>query len=47
MEHNTENPKCSECGSISQKFGLVPTRKGKKQRFRCIECGKTFYESEV
>ncbi len=35
---------CLRCKSIKiQKFGKVPTVKGKKQRYRCGDCGHTFY----
>ena len=37
--------RCSRCGSSRvHKYGVVPTVKhGKKQRYRCYECGHTFY----
>ena len=36
---------CPECESEKLvKLGKIPTRNGKKQRFRCQECGKTMYE---
>jgi len=38
-----ENPKCPHCGSKSQKSGIIATLTEKKQRYRCIKCGKTFY----
>jgi len=41
-----ENPKCPHCSSTTQKSGIIGTLKGKKQRYRCIECGKTFYDKE-
>ena len=44
MEHNLNNPRCPECGSITRKLGFLPTRKGKKQRYQCIECARTFVE---
>jgi transposase-like protein len=35
---------CVECGSVfTQKIGTRMTRKGKKQRYFCRNCGKTFY----
>jgi len=38
-----ESRKCV-CGSNHiVKLGFVPTRQGKKQRYRCQECGRTFY----
>lgn len=37
--------KCNRCGGEATKFGLVPSVKaGKMQRYRCKECGHTFYE---
>jgi len=41
-----ENPKCPHCSSKSQKSGIIATLTEKKQRYRCIECGKTFYEEK-
>ena len=41
-----ENPNCPHCGSKTQKSGIIGTLEGKKQRYRCIECGKTFYDEE-
>jgi predicted Zn finger-like uncharacterized protein len=39
--------KCPECGSTKiVRFGSIPTRSGKKQRYRCQECGRTFYAEE-
>jgi transposase-like protein len=40
-----EKRKCPNCGSSKiRKFGFVITlKKGKKQRFQCYDCGKTFY----
>lgn len=36
--------KCKYCNSERlQKIGFIPTIKGKKQRYRCSECGHTFY----
>jgi len=37
--------KCPKCGSDKiVKFGEIPTVKsGRKKRFRCQECGRTFY----
>lgn len=34
---------CRYCGNKAVKFARIPTVKGKKQRYRCTECGKTFY----
>jgi len=41
-----KNPKCPHCSSKSQKSGKIATLQGKKQRYRCNECGKTFYTNE-
>lgn len=38
------NPKCPKCSSISQKMGFIISQKGKRQRYRCLNCGKTFSE---
>ena len=37
--------KCVKCNSNNiVKFGKIPTVKnGKRQRYRCQECGHTFY----
>lgn len=33
------------CGSKNIiKAGIIPTRKGKKQRYRCNNCGRHFYK---
>jgi transposase-like protein len=41
-----ENMKCV-CGSMNiKKSGIAVTRKGKKQRYFCNECGRTFLKSE-
>ena len=39
---------CPECKSSNvNKAGKFPTRKeGKKQRFVCRDCAKTFYEAK-
>ena len=44
-----EKPKhCPYCeGKRITKAGLRPTVKGKKQRYKCQECGKTFYQEET
>jgi transposase-like protein len=35
---------CPEClKEHVNKVGLAVTRKGKKQRYQCRECGRTFY----
>jgi len=37
--------RCPECGSDhTNKCGYRITRKGKKPRLQCQECGKTFYD---
>jgi len=38
-----ENPKCPQCGSKSQKAGKITTKTEKKQRYKCINCGTTYY----
>lgn len=37
---------CKKCKSDNvAKFGSIPTvNAGKKQRYRCQDCGKTFYK---
>ncbi|MGB7748385.1 MAG: IS1 family transposase [Verrucomicrobiia bacterium] len=35
---------CLACGGEIKKFGSFKTRSGSVQRFRCLECGKTFNE---
>jgi len=36
---------CPECGAKNpHRMGIVSTRQGKKPRFKCKECGKTFYK---
>jgi predicted Zn finger-like uncharacterized protein len=36
--------KCPSCGSTHVvRFGSIPTRHGIKRRYRCQECGRTFY----
>ena len=40
----SDNPKCPECHSTKVwKVGLVPTRSGKKMRFKCSQCARSFY----
>jgi len=37
--------KCSKCGSEETvKAGFKITTKGKKQRYQCKKCGKTYYK---
>jgi transposase-like protein len=39
---------CPKCNSSEiQKIGKIPTCQGKKQRYRCRNCGKTFYIGQV
>jgi len=39
---------CPECKSIKiKKAGIVVTRKGKKQRYQCKDCAKTFYREDI
>ena len=39
--------KCPKCGSVNyQKIGFIPGINGPKQRYRCSDCGKTFYNPE-
>jgi len=40
--------KCIECGSTKLwSTGLTVTRKGKKERCKCQECGRSFYVEEA
>lgn len=43
---NKQRILCPECGNKAIKFSVVPTRQGKKQRYRCTECGRTFYNED-
>lgn len=37
--------KCPECGSVQiWKSGYVPTREGRKDRFKCTVCAHSFYK---
>jgi predicted RNA-binding Zn-ribbon protein involved in translation (DUF1610 family) len=37
--------KCPECGSTRVvKFGRHMTRRGRKQRYQCQDCGRSFLE---
>jgi len=39
--------KCPECDDMHVvKAGLKVTRQGRKQRFQCTHCGRTFYKAE-
>jgi len=39
---------CPECGSTSvRKMGFTLTRRGKKQRLQCKNCGRVFYPQEA
>ena len=44
----TEKPlKCPFCeGEHITKAGMRVTVKGRKQRYQCMTCGKTFYKEE-
>jgi len=41
--------KCPKCGSPkTRKVGKIPTvNKGKRQRYQCKECGKSFYQEDA
>lgn len=40
--------KCIECGSTKLwSTGLTVTRKGKKERCKCQECGRSFYVGDA
>lgn len=40
--------RCPECKSTNiQKAGFAITRRGKKQRFQCRECGRVFYGDDT
>jgi transposase-like protein len=41
------NPVCPECVGLTQKIGFLPTRQGKKQMYRCKECGRRFTQDEA
>lgn len=36
------NPRCPECNGVAQRMGILPTKKGKRRRYRCMACGVTF-----
>jgi transposase-like protein len=40
-------PRCPECGGEGVKCGFKITRKGRKQRWLCKNCGRTFYATET
>jgi transcription elongation factor Elf1 len=43
-----ENRNCPHCNSETvYKIGFRPTLKGKKQRFQCYNCGKSFYAEKM
>ncbi|MCQ5337155.1 MAG: hypothetical protein NO475_03050 [Candidatus Methanomethylicia archaeon] len=43
-EVKEEKKVCKYCGSTRvNRFGFVPTVKGKKRRYICRDCGHTFY----
>lgn len=36
--------KCPECNSTTVvRIGFIVTKSGKKQRYKCNKCGRTFY----
>ena len=40
--------RCPNCGSKKLwKFGFVPTKAGKKRRFKCTDCASSFYETKA
>jgi transposase-like protein len=43
--HNLSNPKCPDCGGITQKLGFHTTRNQRVQRYHCISCGRSFLEN--
>lgn len=47
MALNTKYVKCPECGSKHTiKAGFTMTRKGRKQRRQCKDCGHIFYAKQ-
>ena len=40
-------PRCPECGGEGVKIGFKITRRGRKQRWLCRNCGRTFYATEA
>uniref|UniRef100_A0A6H2A4V1 Putative transcription factor TFIIB zinc-binding motif n=1 Tax=viral metagenome TaxID=1070528 RepID=A0A6H2A4V1_9ZZZZ len=47
MQPNPNNPRCPECGTRSQRWGTRARKKlGKALRFKCPECGITFFLDE-
>ena len=44
---NKYGVKCPKCGSTEiWKIGYVPTREGRKDRFKCTMCAHTFYKGQ-
>ncbi len=44
---NKYGVKCSRCGATHVwKMGFVPTKGGRKARFKCTECAHTFYKGQ-
>lgn len=46
MEDGTvvQGIKCPDCGCTKVwKVGYTPTRQGKKARYKCTECGRSFF----
>lgn len=40
--------KCPKCGSTHiWKVGFVPTRKGHRTRYKCVNCAYTFYQGQA
>ncbi len=47
MPKNKYGVKCPKCGSTEVwKVGFVPSRTGRKDRFKCTVCGSTFYKGQ-
>jgi transposase-like protein len=39
--------KCPKCGSRAVwNYGYIPTREGKKQRYKCTDCAHSFYKTK-
>lgn len=44
---NKYGVKCPRCSSHHVwKYGFTPTRKGHQDRFKCVNCGSTFYKGQ-
>lgn len=46
-EAKSSRPNCPACGGESVKVGFRITRSGRKQRYQCKACGKTFYAYNI